>query len=228
MPSEEEQIQQWYGVAVQLFGVDLEKAVGSTTPWETPWGQAGVLGVFPPSGEGLDKICLGHPHGEAVHQRLLEFFAFAARPDETGSEFETPEFSEDVSDDQIQQWLLEYAANMYELSKLCDCEDGVNGAGNPPRLVRSDDLDNSYGLTITFFSEQAEDRAGHDNPLECLHEPLYEAGGTRFTVPTYVLWPIHRGELPLEDPFLPAYNLWKSGVDWAYPEDGVLHYGPAE
>ena len=224
----EQQFEQWFKIIVDDLGKsNLEESCGYETPWEDEWGQSSLLAQFPPSGKGLERICEGHPHGDEVLARLLELFQVAAQPDEYGgSSFESPQFDESVGEKQIQTWLLEYAANMRRISELAESEDGVNGAGNPPQLVRSDDLDNSFGLTISFFAEMHEDKFGDSsNPLVLLTEPLYESGGCSYIAPSYVLWPISRGQSPLVDPFRPAFELWKHGVDWAYPKDGVIHYG---
>jgi hypothetical protein len=174
----------------------------------------------------LADLCEGQPHSEAVLKRLPEFFQVAAETGESGgSSFQEKAVDEEPTDEQAREWLLQYAANMLALSKLCDCEDGVNGAGDPPELHRSNELDNSYGLTISFFSDVHEDKFGdNENPLFYLTEPLYDSGGCTYIIPCYVLWPINCGDSPLDDPFKPAFELWKHGVDWAINTDGQFHY----
>lgn len=225
MSDAETQFEEWFSIVVQRFGTNPEESCGDATPWESEWGQAALLEQFPPDGAGLELICDPHPHGTQVRERLLEVFAVAAKPADSGSSFERPEYSGTLSDAEAQNLLLDYAENMRKISELFGSEDGVNGAGNPPQLIRSSDLDNSYGLTVTFFSDMHEDvYADLSNPLFHLHEPLYRAGGCSFIIPTYVLWPAARGSSPLDDPFRSAFTLWKHGVDWAYPSDGIIHY----
>lgn len=211
-------------------------------PWETEDDMMFLLDFLPPSGEGLEQICAGHAHGEAVLARLQRFFHDAAIDgDEGGSEFSQQKLPR-KTDDEIRQLLLQHAANLREMAVQCsdnpDEDDIVQCIGNPPELTRvscEDEIEEDPDLEILLSSDLPylyEERVSQadpgDNPLWYLTEALYHSAWNHYAVANYVQWPIAQGKSTLSDPYLPAYELWLQNVVFRYTEDGRIAYAVEE
>ncbi len=217
-----------------------QKVVGDEgDPWENEEDMMFMFDTMPRTGEGLENICQGHPHGEEVLKRLKRFFRDAAVPSE--EEGETP-FSQArlprKSDKQIRELLLQHAANIRQMAVLAaddpDNDEIVKTVGNPPELTRvdsSDDIEPDHELRIMLDIELPDlfnDRVAKvniaENPLFYLTEALYHAAWNHYAVAEYVQWPIRKGKSTLEDPYLPKYELWLQNVTFCYTGNGQISY----
>ena len=212
-----------------------KKLVGdeSEDPWETEDDLMFFLHNFPPTGEGLERVVEGLPHGQQVLKRLLEVFQAVASADEDGgSEFRVEPVLP-VDEDQVRTLLTDHARNLYDMAQYLKDDDALALIGNPPELVQmpaSETIDADMDVEMylndirtDFHSEVAVDDPS-ENPLWYLTEALYTLGGNNYCVRDYVLWPLYLEQSPLKEPHRSDYQLWLLDVEHLYVAPGVIQY----
>ncbi|QEG41132.1 hypothetical protein [Roseimaritima ulvae] len=231
--SDEELFKKWFNAVATPE--QIEDCCGDPEPWEEEYNQGLLMGLIPPNGKGLEKICEGHPHGEEILKRLQQVYAECVEPgDEMPSSFKERAVVPQ-SQQEVESLLLAHAAGLLAIAKAADSEDGLECVGDPPKLVRvaeEDDLetsdDDAFLNSEMFdgFEEKfsSDEQAPEDNTLILLTEPLYQWAWDDYAVPNYVLWPIYRGDSGLDEPRRPAYELFKRGVRHGYSEPRVIQY----
>lgn len=222
-----------------------QKAAGvKGDPWESDEDAQFLFDFMPHTGKGLEKICLGHPHGEEVLERLQSFFRDAAEPseDEEGETTFNQSKLPRKSDAQIRKLLLQHAANLRQMAVLAAADpkqdELVKSVGNPPKLNQvdsPDDIDEDFDIQIALgtdlpsvFDDNVAQANAAKNPLWYLTEALYHSAGNNYAVPNYVLWPVHKGKSSLADPYLPSYELWLQNIVFAYTANGKIAYAVDE
>lgn len=231
--SDQELFRKWFNLVATP--AQIEEHCGIPEPWEEEYNQGLLMGLMPPDGNGLEEICAGYQHGEEVLKRLKRVYAECAKVgDEMPSGFKqravVPE-----SQEKVESLLLAHAAGILAVAKAWDSEDGIEGAGDPPQLVRVDEEDDVESSDDDAFLNSEmfdgfEDMFGPDddardvNDLILLTEPLYQWAWDEYAVANYVLWPIYQGKSGLDDPREPAYELLKRGVRHGYSEPRVIQY----
>ena len=224
----------------KIFSIWQKVAGVKGDPWESDEDAQFLFDFIPHTGKGLEKICQGHPHGEEVLERLRTFFRDAAQPSEYDEEETT--FSQSKlprkPNAEIRALILQYAANLRQMAVLAATDPNqdeiVNSVGNPPKLKRvdsPDDIEEDVDIQIALsadlpsaFDDNVAQANAADNPLWYLTEALYHSAENHYAVPNYVLWPVNKGKSSLEDPYLPAYELWLQNVVFAYTASGKISY----
>lgn len=224
----------------QIFSAWQKIAGAKGDPWETEEDMMFLFDLLPPSGQGLEPICAGHPHGDQVLERLRRFYKDAAKAGEDpeeGTLFSRTKVRR-KSDAKIQALILQQVANWREMALLAATDPKrdpiVKILGNPPTLSRAEspyDIEEDFDLQVAIgtdlpsaFEENVAQAHPTKNPLWYLTEALYTSAGNYYAVPNYILWPIHQGKSTLADPYLPGYELWLQNVLFAYTAKGKISY----
>lgn len=233
--SDEEVFEKWFKIA-ESDPQKLEQYCGEPEPWTEEWNQGMLFSLFPPDGAGLEKICQPYEHGDEVLERLRKVYAECAAPgDEMPSAFKRQPMQPE-SQEKVESLLREHAAGRLAIAKRAKSDDGIECAGDPPKLIRLDDEDDvdrgneddmfmNTELLWALESECGPDEdAREGNDLYHLTEPLYQWAHSEYAVAHYVLWPLERGSSGLDDPHEAAYELLKRGVVHAYTAPGEISY----
>lgn len=233
--SDEALFERWFKMAVDDPD-KIEKLCGVPDPWTEEYNQGMLFALFPPDGAGLERICADYPHGDEVLKRLQRVYAECAMEgDEMPSAFKQRPMAPE-SQEKVEELLLLHAAGRLAIAKLAGSDDGVETAGDPPKLIRKDDEDDvdrfseDEGFVNNELLWALEETHGPDekeregNDLFLLHEPLYQWAWDEYAVGNYVLWPLNRGKSGLEDPHEPAYELLKRGVVHSFTAPGEISY----
>lgn len=231
--SDEVLFSRWFNLVATP--AQIEEYCGTSEPWEEEYNLGLLMGLIPPDGKGLEKICEGGGYGAEVLKRLKRVYAecVEAGEDMPSSFKERAVVAE--SQEKVESLLLAHAAGLLAIARAADSEDGIECVGDPPRLVRvadEDDVERSDDDAFLNFEmfDAFEDKFGPDeaalgdNDLSMLHEPLYQWAWDDYAVANYVLWPIYRGNSGLDEPREPAYELLKRGVRHGYSEPRVIQY----
>ncbi len=231
--SDEELFEKWFNLVATPE--QIQEHCGTPEPWEEEYNQGLLMGLVPPDGKGLEKICGGYLHGDQVLRRLRRVYAECAEAgEEMPSEFKQRAVAPE-SQEKVESLLLAHAAGLLAIARASDSEDGIQCAGDPPKLVRVDEEDDVEGSDDDAFLNSEmfdgfEDKFGPDeearyaNKLILLTEPLYQWAWDEYAVANYVLWPIYKGTSGLDEPREPAYELLKRGVRHRYSEPNVIQY----
>jgi hypothetical protein len=192
---------------------------GSSPPWTSEEKLLGFFQHFRPDGAGLEAVFAGIERGDEILLRLLQAFEATSRSE--GLYF-IPTPARQPTEEEVQRWLRAHLQKLREIAESLEDEEAVGlfevGASlefvseDLPSTETGDDIETYLlDVVIDFKMQRVESHA------LLLREAMYLMG-TTYAIPDYVLWPLYRDLSKVEDPFLPAFELWKMGVDYQFQD----------
>jgi len=232
-----ERLDYWKAIAIDALraaGCDGDADLIASYAWKDEYDMHNYFACFPPDGAGLERVFAGIVGGEEIRLRLLRVFD-AANSRVNGWGYFVVSQPLPATEDRLIELAKQHLIKMHQIAvSYCEGEfdegdELVGLLGSMPRIEikrepkpQRDPMvycpeSNIYGTSGDWFIALT--------PLQSdalmLHEALYMMT-CRYDIAQYVLWPLYRNSTPLEDPFLPCFELWRHGADAYFGEPGLV------
>lgn len=191
----------------------------SPQPWTDEDDLVGFFEHFRPQGKGLEAVFEGVEAGDEVLPRLKQVFKATAKSSPDAPYF-LPTPSQSPTASTVTKLLRQHWKKLSQIAAAVDDEEAVKLLSKmPPIKIVKGELpeqdedplaERIRDLVIDFQSSlRARKSSAH-----LLGEALYSMADS-YAIPDYVLWPLYADSSDIDEPFAPAFQLWKQGVEWA-------------
>lgn len=228
-------------VAYQLGSIPFPTADASEdTEQNNVWGPEDAIGFFQalrPDGVELKNIFEDVPHGGELEDRLSRVYELAGdptRPDGARDAYfvvrKPVRLSVEVVEHAGKTWLnqleeLDRRIGAEQLANLVAAKPEIRILeGQPPKHPRrTGERCNLLNLILGFSKL-------HVEPLEPQHDTALALRRACYFIACdamlcdYLLWPVYRDLVSLEDPFEPYFTLWQAGIKFRIFNDQTVDF----
>ncbi|MCM2372507.1 apolipoprotein acyltransferase [Aporhodopirellula aestuarii] len=192
----------------------------------------GFFQSFRPDGRGLAGVFSGLPGGDEVHERIATLFEVAGddrRPGGGRDAFFVVRQPAVIDPDEVQAAGESWIASMKVLAESLGHSaakaqlTGVDRVrvleGIPPKHPK---LPDEKTALLNLLSDGVPSWLAQATPqhaiAEALRGPFYFINCDAM-LRDYLMWPLYRDHVSLDDPFEPYFRLWRHGIKWRVFQD---------
>jgi hypothetical protein len=202
----------------------------SDKPWDEDQ-MAGFFQRFRPEGKGVAAALKGIPEEDEVLRRLLQIYAATANaypkdPRAGVDLYFVVRYPPPILESEVIRLGKAYLQSILELAVRCK-SDALQNALTPISTVRisqarpkePSDLEAEVYDALGDMMSELGVRRWVPHSLE---EALYFIA-CEYKIAHFVLWPVYRKIVNLNDPFLAFFEMWRHGIQMDFRDDRCLH-----
>lgn len=185
---------------------------------------------FRPLGDGLEQLFHDVVGGSEVLPRLVNLYQATSVNFWTSNEdpyfvIRHPPF---VDDEQIREWTVRHLSEMCQLAHLTNSSVAARRSNPTPRIEIGRDvvnpcsnLENPQALFVEMINDGMFSSVPVESDFFLLEEAFYHIA-CDYLLRHYLLWPLYKSAIPMNDPFADYFELWKHGAQPVWEENNLV------